>query len=109
MSRAPTKFRRPFGEPEAADFVPTTNLTGISAMQSRNTLALRRTCCKDRGRKLHFMTGVRKPKQRARARDAGKAHDPEWAAGLKRLYDAVLDEPLPDSFKDLLSKLDSAD
>jgi hypothetical protein len=38
-----------------------------------------------------------------------KARDPEWAAGLKRLYDSVVDEPLPDAFKDLLSKLDAAD
>lgn len=58
---------------------------------------------------MHFMSGVRKNKQRAHARDATKPRDPEWAAGLKRLYDAVVEEPLPDSFKDLLSKLDSAD
>ena len=32
--------------------------------------------------------------------------DPEWANGLKQLYDSVVDEPLPDSFRDLLSKLD---
>ena len=31
---------------------------------------------------------------------------PEWANGLRQLYDSVVDEPLPDSFKDLLSKLD---
>lgn len=35
-----------------------------------------------------------------------KQRDPDWTSGLKRLYDSVLDEPLPDSFKDLLSKLD---
>lgn len=34
-----------------------------------------------------------------------QGHD--WAAGLKRLYDSVVEEPIPDSFKDLLSKLDS--
>jgi hypothetical protein len=51
---------------------------------------------------------ARKTKPRARARDAATA-DPEWAAGLKRLYNSVVDEPLPDSFKDLLSKLDAAD
>lgn len=33
---------------------------------------------------------------------------PEWASGLKQLYDSVMDEPLPDSFKDLLSRLDDA-
>lgn len=31
---------------------------------------------------------------------------PEWAAGLRQLYDSVVDEPLPDTFKDLISKLD---
>lgn len=31
---------------------------------------------------------------------------PEWADGLKRLYDSVVEEPLPDAFKDLLSRLD---
>ncbi len=30
----------------------------------------------------------------------------EWASGLKQLYDSVVEEPLPDSFKDLLSRLD---
>jgi len=32
--------------------------------------------------------------------------DPDWATGLKRLYNSVVDEPLPDLFHDLLSKLD---
>ena len=45
---------------------------------------------------MHFMTGVRKNKPRANARDAAKPHDPEWAAGLKRLYDSVVEEPIPD-------------
>ena len=31
---------------------------------------------------------------------------PGWTAGLKQLYDSVVDEPLPDSFEDLLKKLD---
>ena len=34
---------------------------------------------------------------------------PDWAAGLRQLYDSVVEEPLPDSFSDLLSKLDSED
>lgn len=34
---------------------------------------------------------------------------PEWAAGLRQLYDSVVEEPLPDSFKDLISKFDSKD
>jgi hypothetical protein len=33
---------------------------------------------------------------------------PDWASGLKQLYDSVVDEPLPDAFKDLLSRLDDA-
>lgn len=36
-----------------------------------------------------------------------KPRDAEWTKGLKRLYDSVVDEPLPDAFRDLLSKLDS--
>ncbi|MDZ4307618.1 NepR family anti-sigma factor [Allopontixanthobacter sp.] len=31
---------------------------------------------------------------------------PEWTNGLRRLYDSVVAEPLPDSFKELLSRLD---
>ena len=46
---------------------------------------------------------VEKAPQKA---DAGKGADPEWTSSLKRLYDSVVDEPLPDSFNDLLSKLD---
>ena len=38
--------------------------------------------------------------------DNAKPTDPQWTSGLKRLYDSVVDEPLPDSFTDLLSKLD---
>lgn len=35
-----------------------------------------------------------------------KRTKPEWADGLRQLYDSVVNEPLPDSFADLLSKLD---
>lgn len=31
---------------------------------------------------------------------------PGWADGLRHLYDSVVEEDLPDSFKDLLSRLD---
>ena len=34
--------------------------------------------------------------------------EPGWADGLRQLYDSVLHEPLPDSFEDLLQKLDRA-
>jgi len=42
---------------------------------------------------------------RARNRQAS----PEWASGLRRLYDSVVEEPLPDTFAQLLDKLDNAD
>lgn len=41
---------------------------------------------------------------------SGGAHGatrPEWANGLRQLYDAVVDEPIPDTFRDLLAQLDS--
>jgi hypothetical protein len=34
---------------------------------------------------------------------------PDWASGLRRLYDSVVEEPLPDSFSRLLDQLDGAD
>jgi hypothetical protein len=41
-------------------------------------------------------------------RKNGKAGKPGWADGLRKLYDGVVAEPLPDSFEDLLRKLDQA-
>ena len=38
-----------------------------------------------------------------------RSQQPEWANGLRRLYNSVVDEPLPDSFADLIAKLDSDD
>ena len=32
--------------------------------------------------------------------------DGRWGDGLKKLYDSVVDEPLPDSFQDLLDRLE---
>ncbi|WP_095011846.1 NepR family anti-sigma factor [Tsuneonella mangrovi] len=37
------------------------------------------------------------------------APPPGWAAGLRELYDSVVEEPLPKSFEELLSKLDDQD
>lgn len=34
---------------------------------------------------------------------------PDWANGLKQLYDSVVEEDLPDTFKDLLDRLDGID
>ena len=39
----------------------------------------------------------------------GTEESPAWAQGLKQLYDSVVDEPLPDSFKDLLDAFDEPD
>ncbi len=40
-------------------------------------------------------------------RESEKSSQPDWADGLKSLYNAVVEEPLPDSFAQLLAKLDS--
>ncbi len=40
-----------------------------------------------------------KPDRKARSK-------PVWAEGLRRMYDEVVDENLPDDFVDLLKKLD---
>ena len=39
-------------------------------------------------------------------KDSAQMDKPEWADSLRNMYDSVVDEPIPDSFKDLLSKLD---
>ena len=33
---------------------------------------------------------------------------PGWTSGLRQLYDQVVEEALPDSFHDLLARLDDA-
>ena len=38
---------------------------------------------------------------------ARRVQKPDWADGLRKLYDSVVDEPLPASFDDLLKKLDT--
>lgn len=40
-------------------------------------------------------------------RNGARQRPPEWADGLKQLYDSVVEEALPDSFKDLLDRLDA--
>ena len=44
-----------------------------------------------------------------RKRDANRSNKPQWANGLRQLYDSVVEEDLPDQFKDLLSRLDAKD
>ena len=49
-----------------------------------------------------------KNRAQATAPATGKTpHEAAWTRGLKRLYDSVVDEPMPDAVRDLLSKLDS--
>jgi hypothetical protein len=42
-------------------------------------------------------------------RSSARQEMPGWTNGLRRLYDEVVDEDLPDSFRDLLARLDKAD
>lgn len=51
---------------------------------------------------------AQKPMRPANPRESRKAR-PEWADGLRHLYDSVLNEPLPDSFADLIAKLDESE
>lgn len=41
--------------------------------------------------------------------ESAQRHPPEWADGLKQLYDSVVEEALPDAFKVLLDRLDAID
>ena len=53
--------------------------------------------------------GSEKPRSAAPASTKGTAENPAWANGLKQLYDSVVDEPLPDSFNDLLAQFEDDD
>ena len=55
------------------------------------------------------MSGARKKAGAAAKgkRPAKSRQEPDWTSSLKRLYDSVVEEPIPDAFKDLLNKLDS--
>lgn len=63
------------------------------------------------------MSSARKPEKknaaqrheaRTHVRHGEAGHVPAWSEGLKQLYDSVVDEPLPDSFKDLLDAFDDS-
>jgi|TARA_R100000049_G_C1918646_1_gene64353 hypothetical protein len=43
---------------------------------------------------------------RGAGKDGKSTEEPRWADSLRSLYDSVVDEPIPDSFKDLLSQFD---
>lgn len=57
------------------------------------------------------LTDRRKSDRSRKAGGASRAEQPVkpgWADGLRRLYDSVVEEDLPDSFEDLLKRLDQA-
>ncbi|MFM5954835.1 MAG: NepR family anti-sigma factor [Novosphingobium sp.] len=47
-----------------------------------------------------------KPRRGRKPQDAATIAKPSWADDLRKLYDDVVAEPLPDSFEELLRKLD---
>lgn len=49
-------------------------------------------------------SGGAKPDTRPRTKPNGEM--PGWTNGLRQLYDRVVDEDLPDSFRDLIARLD---
>lgn len=52
------------------------------------------------------MAGAETEKKPVKQSAIGGQGGPDWASGLKQLYNSVVDEPLPDSFKHLLAQLD---
>ncbi len=54
------------------------------------------------------MPPQRDPQGKTGGQGAGKQANGKqgWADGLRKLYDGVVSEPLPDSFEDLLKRLD---
>jgi hypothetical protein len=61
------------------------------------------------GRDASRMAGAVRTGSPVKGKKHTKQRGAEWASGLKQLYDSVIEEPIPDAFKDLLSKLDDGD
>lgn len=56
------------------------------------------------------MAGARKTGDPVKSKTRNnRRQGPDWATGLKQLYDSVIEEPIPDTFKDLLSQLDDGE
>lgn len=57
------------------------------------------------------MTSDKEPYKNGTDRHAANRADgsASWTDGLKQLYDSVVDEPLPDAFKDLLAQFDDTE
>lgn len=53
-------------------------------------------------------SGSDRAKEPSKPTEKMDVNSPDWSDGLRKLYDSVVDEPLPDAFKDLLSKLDDS-
>jgi Anti-sigma factor NepR len=51
-------------------------------------------------------TRKRMPLQTSGPHDVPVNHQPLWAKGLEEIYASVVNEPLPESFNDLLDMLD---
>ena len=58
----------------------------------------------NRGSNRDMSSNPESPRDKAAERKARAK--PVWAEGLRRMYDEVVDEQLPDDFVDLLKKLD---
>ena len=48
----------------------------------------------------------RTPEKKGAGKDGKPGGEPQWADSLRNMYDKVVDEPIPDSFKDLLAQFD---
>ena len=53
--------------------------------------------------------GKKTEPMKSQPRPAGRNPAPGWQDGLRKLYDSVVEEPIPSSFDDLLKKLDKPD
>lgn len=105
-------------EQKSASFVPkaTRYLEGFSRFDARGTTEAA-TCDGSEATKMASTTDEDSGKEKGSTLRAQKevapekegAKNPAWANGLKQLYDSVVDEPLPDSFNDLLAKFDEDD
>ncbi|MFC3100463.1 NepR family anti-sigma factor [Altererythrobacter lauratis] len=53
------------------------------------------------------MSEKRNQGRRGRGNGAGDQPSPQWADGLRNIYDSVVNEPLPDDMLALLASLDA--
>jgi hypothetical protein len=94
-------------EPDGVPFVPVSRNKRDMADARMQQASLSRQRSRGKlGRRDKLMAGTDRTGKRVKAKKTKAARGPEWADGLKQLYDSVIDEPLPDAFKDLLAKLD---